>query len=185
MGYAEAYLDAVRANLEKVAQREAERLRQAAARIAGAIAAGHRAFEFLQGHFLPIEAARGHEDRPLAFTPITLPDAAHLRPGDVLVMSHQYGVLPECVDMAFAARRHGAYIVAMCPPSDPAVIVRSHPSGKSVPDLADLVISTHIPAGDVALQVPAGGPGACPTSGTIQAAMYWALVCAVAERLRP
>jgi len=118
------------------------------------------------------------------FAPIRLADAAVMRLGDVLVMSHQYGVLPECVDMAFAAKRQGAYVVAMCPPSDPEVIVRSHPSGKSVPDLADLVISTHIPEGDVALQIPAGGPGACPTSGSMQAAMYWALTYAVAERLR-
>lgn len=184
MGYAEDYLDAVRANLEKVARHEAERLRQAAECIAGAIAAGHRAYEFLQGHFLPLEAARGRRDRPAVFTPITLPEAAKMRPGDVLAMSHQYGVLPECVDMAFAARRQGAYIVAMCPPSDPTVIVRSHPSGKSVPDLAHLVISTHIPVGDVALRVPAGGPGACPTSATIQAAMYWALTDAVADRLK-
>jgi len=184
MGYAEDYLDAVLANLQQVIRRETSRLHEAAKLIAKALAEGHQAYEFLQGHFLPTEAAQGHAERPAVFAPIRLADAAVMRLGDVLVMSHQYGVLPECVDMAFAAKRQGAYVVAMCPPSDPEVIVRSHPSGKSVPDLADLVISTHIPEGDVALQIPAGGPGACPTSGSMQAAMYWALTYAVAERLR-
>jgi uncharacterized phosphosugar-binding protein len=100
-------------------------------------------------------------------------------------MTHQYGVLGGYVDVAIAAKERGARIIAIAPPSDPAKILRTHPTQTWVGDYAEIVIDTHIPEGDVALAAPADGPGSCPTSGVIQALLHWMLVCAVAERRAP
>jgi uncharacterized phosphosugar-binding protein len=103
----------------------------------------------------------------------------------VLITSNQYGVFKEYVQVPLDAQARGATVVAMCPRSDPNRTLRTHPSGKAVFELADVLIETHLPYGDAALpDEPKGGPGACPTSGTIQTALYWALTCGIVERLK-
>lgn len=130
---------------------------------------------------MPREADRAGQ--PELFTPLSPAEADHLEPGDVLVMTHQYGVLEPAVELAIAAKARGATLIVISPRSDPKRILRRHPSGTAVFEHADILIDTHIPYGDAAIQDPAGGPGACPTSGIIQAALHWALICGVAERL--
>jgi hypothetical protein len=182
MSLADDYLKALEANLDVVVRREWAQLVAAADAIARAILDGHAACEALGGHLMPVEAAADRRGRPRIFTPLDWDEADRLKPGDVLITSNQYGVLKEYVDLAISAKARGATVIAMAPRSDPAQIVRSHPSGTAVVDHAAIVIDTHVPVGDVALAAPAGGPGSCPTSATVQAVLYWALTCGVAER---
>jgi uncharacterized phosphosugar-binding protein len=182
MGLAADYLTALEANIEAVARQERDGLRAAADMIVEAQRGGRKAYEYLAGHLMPIEAAVGRRGRPEVLLSLKDGETDRLEPGDVLVMTHQYGVHESYVNVAIAAKARGARIIAIAPPSDPARIVRSHPTGTWVGDYAERVISTHIPEGDVALTAPEGGPGSCPTSGAIQALMHWMLVCELAER---
>jgi len=182
MGLAEEYLDALDENLDTVVEREWAHMERAAGLIATAITGGHVAYEYLAGHLMPGEAGPGRKGRLDILE--TLPkDTATVQPGDVVLMTHQYGVLERYVQVALDVKARGATIIGVAPRSDPEAIVRTHPTGKSIADLADVVIDTHIPEGDVALQAPKGSPGSCPTSGVVQAFVHWALVCGVAERL--
>ena len=182
MSLAEDYLTAIDANIEAVVEQEMTRLNAAADLIAEALAAGRKAYEYLAGHLMPYEAAVGRRGRPDPLLPLREDETDRLEAGDVLVMTHQYGVLERYVNVAIAAKARGARIIAIAPPSDPAKIIRTHPTQTWVGDYADILIDTHIPEGDVALAAPAGGPGSCPTSGVIQALVHWMLVCAVMER---
>jgi uncharacterized phosphosugar-binding protein len=132
---------------------------------------------------MPYEAAADRPGLPDLLPPLADTEIDRLEPGDVLVMTHQYGVLEQYVDVATRAKACGARIIAIAARSDPEAIVRTHPSGTWVGDYAEVLIDTRIPEGDTALVAPTGGPGACPTSGVVQAAFHWSLVCAVAERL--
>jgi len=182
MGLAKDYLDALEANIGAVVRDEMDRLSAAADLIVGAQRDGRKAYEYLAGHLMPYEAAVGRRGRPEVLLPMQAEETDRLEPGDVLVMTHQYGVHESYVNVAVAAKARGARIIAIAPRSDPSEIVRSHPTGTWVGDYAEILIETHIPTGDVALQAPGGGPGSCPTSGAIQALVHWMLVCAVAER---
>jgi len=182
MGLAADYLDALDANINAVTAGERPKLHAAASLIAEALRAGHKAYEYLAGHLMPYESAVGRRGRPDVLLPLAETETDRLQPGNVLVMTHQYGVLGGYVDVAIAAKERGARIIAVAPPSDPAKIIRTHPTQTWVGDYAEIVIDTHIPEGDMALAAPAGGPGSCPTSGVIQALLHWMLVCAVAER---
>ncbi|MBM3473644.1 MAG: hypothetical protein FJX75_10285 [Armatimonadetes bacterium] len=199
MSLAADYLAALDANLDAVIAHETPQLRAAAALIAEALREGHRAYEYLAGHLMPYESAVGRRGRHDLLLPLAENETDRLQPGDVLVMTHQYGVLERYVDVAIAAKERGARIIAIAPPSDPAKIIRTHPTQTWVGDYAEIAIDTHIPEGDVALagkeghhthlaEVPPNEygvplfPGACPTSGVIQALVHWMLVCAVAER---
>ncbi len=178
---AREYLTALEDNLSWVMRKEWGRLAAAADLAAQTILDGHTVYIHLGGHLMPHEAQRA--DQPRLFVPLTPGEADRLQPDDVLVMTHQYGVLEPAVELAIAAKKRGATLIVISPRSDPRRIIRRHPSGTAVFDHADILIDTHIPYGDAAIQAPAGGPGACPTSGVIQAALHWALTCGVAERL--
>jgi uncharacterized phosphosugar-binding protein len=185
MGLAGDYLTALDANIGAVIANETPKLRAAASLIADALRVGHHAYTHLAGHLMPYEAAVDRRGRSDLLPPLAESETDRLEPGDVLVMTHQYGVLAGYVDVAIAAKERGARIIAIAPPSDPAKISRTHPTQTWVGDYAEIVIDTHIPEGDVALAAPADGPGSCPTSGVIQALLHWMLVCAVAERRAP
>ena len=182
MGLAEEYLETLDLNLDTVVEREWSHMVRGGDLIAGAISGGHTAYEYLAGHLMPGEAGPGREGRPDVLEPLPK-DTATVQPGDVVLMTLQYGVLEQFVQVALDVKARGATIIGVAPRSDPAAIVRTHPTGKSIADIADVLIDTHIPEGDVALQAPSGSPGSCPTSGVVQAFVHWALVCGVAERL--
>ncbi|MFQ6099052.1 MAG: hypothetical protein ACE5O2_15080 [Armatimonadota bacterium] len=183
MGLANEYLAALERNVSTVVRQEWTPLQAAADLICRARLRGRTVYEALGGHLMPGEADENRRGRPRIFTRIGWKEAGRLRDGDVVLMSNQYGVLERYVEFAITAKARGATLIAMAPRSDPKQIVRSHRSGTSVTDHADIVIDTHVPVGDVAVSAPAGGPGSCPTSGVIQAMLYWALTCGVAQRL--
>jgi len=182
MSLAADYLTALEANIDAVIAHETPKLRSAAGLIAEALRGGHKAYEYLAGHLMPYEAAVERRGRPDLLLPLKEDETDRLQPGDVLVMTHQYGVLERYVNVAVAAKERGARIIAIAPPSDPAKIIRTPPTKTWVGDYAEIVIDTHIPEGDVALAAPTGGPGSCPTSGVVQALLQWVLVCAAMER---
>ncbi len=195
---AEDYLTALEANIDTVVRDETDHLSAAADLIVTAQREGHKAYEYLAGHLMPYEAAAGRRGRPELLLPLKDGETDQLEAGDVLVMTHQYGVLEGYVNVAIAAKERGARIIAIAPRSDPEAILRTHPTKTWVGDYAEIMIDTHIPEGDVAIAEKGGHhthladvppneygvplfPGACPTSGVVQALLHWMLVCAVAE----
>jgi uncharacterized phosphosugar-binding protein len=181
-GLASEYLRVLEEELDRVVAEGWSALERAGDVVAKAIREGNTAYEHLGGHLMPYEAGLDRIGRPSIFTPLSADQAERLQPGDVLVMTHQYGVIEADVQMAIVAKQRGATVIAMAP-RPPKTIVRWHPSGTAVADHADILIDTHIPFGDAALAAPEPVPGSCPTSGVVQAALYWALTCGVAERL--
>ncbi len=183
MSYARAHLNALERNVGAVIRKEWQHLAAAADACVDALLEGRAVYEYMAGHLMPGETADDRRGKPDIFVRLDPEQIDRVRPGDVVVMSHQYGVIERYVDVAVAVKKRRAKLIAMAPQSDPEKILRSHPSGTCVIDHADIVIDTHIPEGDVALDAPEGGPGSCPTSGVIQGMLYWALTCGVAERL--
>jgi uncharacterized phosphosugar-binding protein len=183
MGCAAEFLRVIEANLAAAVDGEWANLVAAADLIADAIAAGHRVYQSPEGHLMPAEAAPGRPGRPTLFSALPAEGVQVMKPGDVFVLTHQYGVLESYVEPVIEAKARGAIVVALSPRSDPAHILRTHPTGTCVADHADIVVDTHIAEGDFAIHAPADGPGACPPSAIIQATLWWALVAGVCERL--
>ncbi|MGQ9731943.1 MAG: hypothetical protein ACUVX8_11820 [Candidatus Zipacnadales bacterium] len=183
MGYAADFLTALKRNIEAVIAQEWPNIVAAVDWIARALVEGHTTYEYLAGHLMPKEAAIGRRGRPDIFQPLNESTIDVLRTGDVVLMTHQYGVLEKYVEIAIKVKERGAKIIAVASRSDPAKIIRTHPTGTSVGFHADVMIDTHIPEGDVAIDAPSGSPGSCPTSAVIQALIHWVLVAGIAESL--
>jgi len=115
MSLAQEYLAVLDENIDAVLEHEARQLEAAADLIATALREGHKAYEYLAGHLMPYEAAVGRRGRPDILLPLQDGETDRLQAGDVLVMTHQYGVLEQYLNTAIAAKERGARIIAIAP----------------------------------------------------------------------
>ncbi|HUX20454.1 MAG TPA: sugar isomerase domain-containing protein, partial [Spirochaetia bacterium] len=83
--------------------------------------------------------------------------AHHLGEGDVLIITSVYGMNACTIDAALEAKRRGCKLIAITstvaaertPPGFPA----RHSSRQNLHELADVTIDTHVPHGEVCLDV--------------------------------
>ncbi|MEX2445613.1 MAG: SIS domain-containing protein [Alkalispirochaeta sp.] len=83
--------------------------------------------------------------------------AHHLQAGDLLIITSVYGMNACTLDAALEAKRRGCTVVAItsveAAEATPRDFVARHSSGHSLHEVADVVIDTQVPYGDVTVSV--------------------------------
>jgi len=107
-----------------------------------------------------------------------------LAPGDVLIVNSVSGKIASVVQMALAAKRLGAQVVAITNVTYSQAVASEHSSGKHLYEVADVVIDNCGVVGDAVLDVAGVDTRAAPTSGVAFCYILWALVSeAIAQML--
>ena len=107
---------------------------------------------------------------------------AGIQPADTLVVFSQSGVNPLPIELAVAAKDARAATIAVTSVEHSSSVPSREAQGRRLMDVTDVVIDTHVPAGDAAFVPGSGGPALAPLS-TIAGAHIWnLLLVAVAER---
>ena len=77
-----------------------------------------------------------------------------LLPGEVLIVISNSGINPLPVEMAMAGNSRELHTVAVTSLKHSRTAPSRHSSGKKLFEVADIVLDTHVPSGDAALEVP-------------------------------
>lgn len=107
---------------------------------------------------------------------------AGVQPGDVLVVFSNSGINAVPVDMAIAGRDAGARVVAVVSLEHARSVASRHPSGRKLPEVADLTIDTRAPLGDAAFRAGPAVPPTAPLSTILGAYVWNALLVRLSER---
>ena len=172
------YLDRIEAILRALIEQEAEPIEAVGAVCAEVLDAGGCIHAGLISHFPMYQLGAPGDPpymRPLARLQGESPRVAELeeklRPGDLLFF---LGYYRRPVDAYGAARRAGARIVE----------VITGDGTDDPPPAPDHVIRPKWPFGDAVTPVPGYDVEILPSSGIVQAAVYWAVVASIRRRLR-
>ncbi|TVR49687.1 MAG: sugar isomerase domain-containing protein [Puniceicoccaceae bacterium] len=104
-------------------------------------------------------------------------------PHDAFIIISTSGIRPVIVEMALGAKARGLPVIGIvsrehCDNSNPA-----HPSGKKLPDIADVVLDNQCPAGDCVSEIEGLEWRTGPVSTVTGALLINMLRCEVAARL--
>ncbi|MEV1066233.1 SIS domain-containing protein [Streptomyces sp. NPDC050263] len=88
---------------------------------------------------------------------LRLYELAEPRPQDLFVVISNSGVNNVIVEMALHAKERGHRLLAITSLAHTRSVAATHPSGKKLADLADVVLDNKAPRGDALLDLPAGG----------------------------
>ncbi|WP_419997021.1 sugar isomerase domain-containing protein [Streptomyces boninensis] len=102
------------------------------------------------------------------------------RPQDLWVIASNSGINGAIVEMAAVVKEHGHPLIAITSAAHGEQAVSRHPSGKRLPDYADVVLDNGAPFGDSLLDLPGGGT-ACAISSITGAFLVQQIV---AEAIR-
>lgn len=86
-----------------------------------------------------------------------------VRAGDVAIVISTSGVNPVPIEVAEAARAAGALVIALTSAEAYHEAASRHSSGRKLADVADLVLDSHVPHGDAAVEAGGGAVGATST----------------------
>ncbi|MER6133082.1 SIS domain-containing protein [Streptomyces aurantiacus] len=84
-------------------------------------------------------------------------DLAGPQPADLFVIISNSGVNNVIVEMALRAKERGHQVLAITSLAHTRAVPASHPSGKKLADIADVVLDNAAPRGDALLELPGGG----------------------------
>lgn len=105
-----------------------------------------------------------------------------LRRGEVIVIVSHSGINPVPVQLAEEARRSGLFVVAITSREHSLASRSRHPEGLRLLDVADVVLDTHAPEGDVTLTLE-DGTETGPTSTILAVLLLHSLAIATMEQL--
>ncbi|WP_193106106.1 sugar isomerase domain-containing protein [Brachybacterium sp. FME24] len=105
-----------------------------------------------------------------------------LRRGEVLVIVSHSGINPVPVQLAEEAHRRGLFIVAITSREHSLASRSRHPEGRRLLDVADVVLDTHAPEGDVTITLE-DGTETGPTSTILATLLLHSLAIATMEQL--
>ena len=103
--------------------------------------------------------------------------------GDVVLVVNNAGQAAHVVSVALAARKLGAKVIAVTCSDYGKAVKPKHPSGKTLFQVADLVIDNCGVVGDALVDVPGTEVKACPSSGVTEAYIVWALTAELLHQL--
>jgi uncharacterized phosphosugar-binding protein len=98
------------------------------------------------------------------------------------IFSHT-GINPVNIDIALRAKELGMRIVATGSAAEAKSSTARHPSGRTLFELADVVIDTCVPAGDASVSLPNHRDNVGPISTMAFVAIVWMTITTVAELL--
>ncbi|HOL51518.1 MAG TPA: SIS domain-containing protein, partial [Bacillota bacterium] len=203
------YFDVVRSLLDEVERAEAENMEEAATLIAEAIADGRVLHYFAAGHshmlgeelfyraggLVPVNAIvepalmvtfgagkSSHMERLTGLARIILDDAG-VGSGDVMIVASNSGVNPVPVEMAAEAKSDDVKVIGLTSVEGSRTTPVRNSVGKRLYEIADIVIDTHVPWGDAAIEVEGVSQKTGPVSTVIGAAILNTVVVRVIERL--
>ncbi len=110
-------------------------------------------------------------------------DGYDLRPGEVFIVMSQSGRNPGPVGAALYAKARGLTVIAVTSVSQSKSLPSRHSSGKRLFEIADLVIDSHVPIGDAAIELRPDLPRVAPLSTIIGATILQSIVAEVAGLL--
>jgi uncharacterized phosphosugar-binding protein len=184
---ATAYLTAVTEAIGRVARTQTDGVRAAADLITAALDRGGVVQAFGCGHSdaLSMEIAGragglvptnrialrdlvlyGGADRSVLEDPLLErdPTVAHrlyelapIKPDDVFVLTSNSGVNGVIVEFALLLKDRGHHLIGITSLDHTARVAATHPSGRRLADIADVVLDNGAPYGDAALPLPGGG----------------------------
>lgn len=124
-------------------------------------------------------AGRAESDEQLARLAV---QRSGLAPGDVLLIASVSGKAALVVEIALAAQRLGAKVVAITNVTYSMAVESTHSSRKRLCEVADVTIDNCGVVGDAVLSMEGIDTGVAPTSGVAFCYIVWALVAeAVAQ----
>ncbi|MDD4792691.1 MAG: SIS domain-containing protein [Firmicutes bacterium] len=203
------YFDVVRSLLDEVERAEAENMEQAADLIAESIADGRVLHYFAAGHshmlgeelfyraggLVPVNAIvepalmvtngagkSSHMERLAGLARIILDDA-RISAGDVMIVGSNSGVNPVPVEMAAEAKADGVKVIALTSVEGSRATPVRNSVGKRLYEIADIVLDTHVPCGDAAIQVKGVPQKTGPVSTVVGVAILNSIVVRVIEKL--
>ncbi len=104
-------------------------------------------------------------------------------PHDAFMLISTSGIRTLTVEMALGVKERGMSLVAMCSVQHGSQSKSTHPSGKKLMDVADVVLDNHCPTGDCVVELE-GLDWRTGPSSTVTGAMIMNMVrCATAEKL--
>ncbi|MEV7467960.1 SIS domain-containing protein [Streptomyces kronopolitis] len=202
------YFDAAIDLLRQVRDAEGDRITEAGALLADAVAAGGRIFAFGAGHsslpaqdtvyragglavmnLLSVPGVVGVDVRPATLgsalervdgLAAAVLDSSPLRAGDVLVIISLSGRNPLPVEMAVNARALGIKVIGVTSVAYAQATRSRHASGSFLKDHCDLVLDNRIPLGDAELTLPGIDAPFAPASTVVTSAIMQAMVATAA-----
>ena len=194
------YFDVVARQLQVLAHEEAEVLREAAGRIAGSVMDGGLVYTFGSGHsrfiageltwraggLAPVVAiedpSNGAAERLEGYA-ATFLEEYDIQARDVVIVISNSGINPVPIETASHAAACGAFVIALMSRAHARAAASRHSSGAKLDGHCDLVIDTHVPVGDAALEVAGRTWRVAPTSTVLGTAVLNAVVAEAAQRL--
>lgn len=125
-------------------------------------------------------SAASHLERLEGYAEIVL-EISDCRPGEVLVVVSNSGINAVPVELALGGRARGVTVVAVTSLLHARRTASRHPSGAHLHEVADLVLDTGAPFGDVAIEVGTTPLG--PLSTALGMTLIHAVLCRAAELL--
>ena len=106
-----------------------------------------------------------------------------IKPGELFFIFSSSGRNPIPVEMALAAKKKGAVIVAVSSMEHSLAVPSRHSSGKKLFEIADIVIDTHTTAGDASIEIPGLPMKVGPLSSIANIAIIDAIVVETIARV--
>jgi uncharacterized phosphosugar-binding protein len=107
-----------------------------------------------------------------------------VRPGEVVIVVSNSGINPVPIELAIEARALGATTIAVTSAAAYAGAASRHSSGQKLPEVADLVVDSRVPAGDAVVRIEGVEAAVGATSTALGAALMNAIVVEATARLR-
>ena len=101
-------------------------------------------------------------------------------PAEVFIVMSQSGRNPGPVEAALYAKRKKLQVVGITSVSQSKEQTSRHSSGKKLYEIADVVIDTHVPSGDAAVELAQGQPKVAPISTIVGSSILQGIVAEVA-----
>jgi uncharacterized phosphosugar-binding protein len=107
-------------------------------------------------------------------------DGYVFHPAEVFIVMSQSGRNIGPVEAALFAKEKELQVVGITSVSQSKGQTSRHPSGKKLYEIADVVIDTHVPSGDAAVEIAEGKPKVAPISTIIGSSILQGIVAEVA-----
>ena len=107
-------------------------------------------------------------------------DGYAFHPEEVFIVMSQSGRNPGPVEAALYAQKKELQVVGITSVSQSKEQSSRHSSGKKLFEIADIVIDTHVPSGDAAVELAKGQPKVAPISTVIGSSILQGIVAEVA-----
>jgi uncharacterized phosphosugar-binding protein len=121
-------------------------------------------------------------ERMSGYAPFVL-ERYDISPVDSFIVASTSGINPFPIEMASGAKDKGAKVIGIS--SSNYLEKRSrHPEGLHLPDVCDIFVDNHVPAGDATIQVRSDGTKAGPVSSIATVFIANAIMISACETLR-